>query len=310
MNSSNPTWRPFQRPAKAGCGVLSDVIGADGAKAIAQASGIRFHATGDTGLPKQDMQEPVADAMAADLNPDDSAGSPAFFLHLGDVIYFNNTDPGYLEQFYQPYKQYPGKIIAIAGNHDGEVKGGKQPKTLVAFKKNFCPPQPTVHQSAGTIYREMVAQPGVYWHLDCPFLDLIGLYTNVADGPGYLAEAPGGSAQMKWFGQRLDAIAKARSTADKRRAFILCLHHPPYSNGGHAGSPCVVTALQSAFDSAKIIPDVVLAGHSHNYQRHTRRLQFAGEKWEIPYYRCRIWRPQSKRVSGGEGPTDLGYNLR
>lgn len=85
--------------------------------------------------------------MAADLKLDDSAGSPAFFLQLGDVIYFNNTDPGYLDQFYQPYKPYPGKIIAIAGNHDGEVKGGNQASTLLAFKKNFCPPQPTVKVS-------------------------------------------------------------------------------------------------------------------------------------------------------------------
>ncbi len=271
-------------PHKGGLWSLRDVIGADGANAIAQAGRIRLHATGDTGLPKQDMQEPIAEAMATDFQPDDLVGSPAYFLHLGDVIYFNNTDPGYLEQFYQPYKHYPGKIIAIAGNHDGEVRGGNQSATLVAFLKNFCPPQPTVHAAAGTILREMVAQPGVYWHLDCPFLDLIGLYTNVADGPGYLVEAPGGPAQMKWFGKRLDAIAKARSTPGKRRALILCLHHPPYSNGGHAGSPRVVTALQSTFDAAKIIPDVVLSGHSHNYQRHTRRLQFAGESWEIPYF--------------------------
>ena len=271
-------------PRKGGLWGLSDVIGTAGANAIAQAGRICFHATGDTGLPKDNMQEPVAEAMAADLKPDDSAGSVAFFLHLGDVIYFNNTDPGYLEQFYQPYKPYPGKIIAIAGNHDGEVKGGNQSATLVAFLKNFCPPQPTVHSAAGTIFREMVAQPGVYWHLNCPFLDLIGLYTNVADGPGYLSEAPGGPAQIKWFRKRLAAIAKARSAAGQRRALILCLHHPPYSSGGHSGNPQEVTALQSAFDAAKIIPDVVLSGHSHNYQRHTRRLNFGGENWEIPYF--------------------------
>src|SRR5258708_39561512 len=95
-------------PHKGGLWSLRDVIGADGANAIAQAGRIRLHATGDTGLPKQDMQEPIAEAMATDFQPDDLVGSPAYFLHLGDVIYFNNTDPGYLEQFYQPYTHYPG----------------------------------------------------------------------------------------------------------------------------------------------------------------------------------------------------------
>jgi hypothetical protein len=70
-------------------------------------------------------------------------------LHLGDVIYYDNTDKGYLEQFYVLYKRYPGKIIAIPGNHDSELfkfdgASTGPTKTLAAFMKNFCQPVPAV----------------------------------------------------------------------------------------------------------------------------------------------------------------------
>ena len=88
------------------------------------------------------MQEYVADAMAADFDIAHPERSPAFFFHLGDVNYFDNTDKGYQEQFYVPYKRYPGKIIAIPGNHDGEIykydgSSVGQKTTCAAFIRNF-----------------------------------------------------------------------------------------------------------------------------------------------------------------------------
>jgi hypothetical protein len=40
--------------------------------------------------------------------------------------------------FYTPYRHYPGKIVAIPGNHDGEVKTPIDGPSLSAFQANFC----------------------------------------------------------------------------------------------------------------------------------------------------------------------------
>ena len=43
---------------------------------------------------------------------------PAFFYHLGDVVYFAGDISMYGDNFYQTYKDYPCFIVAIPGNHD------------------------------------------------------------------------------------------------------------------------------------------------------------------------------------------------
>jgi hypothetical protein len=145
---------------------LADVIGTQGSKGIENSGALRLHAVGDTGRSANSPQGDVAQAMQADFDVSKPAGSPAFFLHLGEVIYGPNKDQQYRPEFYEPYMHYPGKIIAIAGNHDGEVFPQTDPKTLNAFLANFCAPSQKVPPIAGTIYRETMNQPGVYWLLD------------------------------------------------------------------------------------------------------------------------------------------------
>src|SRR3954470_9707738 len=100
---------------------LDDVIGDVGLQEVLQAGAIRFHAVGDTGRPGGgERQVEVADDMALDFHPQGAGQNPAFFLHLGDVIYGPDKKNGYLDQLFRPYCSYPGKIIAIPGNHDGD----------------------------------------------------------------------------------------------------------------------------------------------------------------------------------------------
>ncbi|MBS1502918.1 MAG: metallophosphoesterase, partial [Bacteroidetes bacterium] len=124
---------------------LSDVVGSQDATDIENEGFITFHAVGDTGEPHGTWQETVADAMTADYDISHPASCPAFFFHLGDVDYYDNTPDGYMAQFYKPYKSYPGKILAIPGNHDGELfKYNGQPtgqtKPCEQFMHNFCQP--------------------------------------------------------------------------------------------------------------------------------------------------------------------------
>src|SRR5579863_2044813 len=107
---------------------LEDFIPPEVAQAIAAAKKITFHAVGDTGAAKVNATQTVAvaiqheasvaDAMAADVE-NGGAGGPAFFFHLGDVVYSFGEDQYYYDQFYDPYREYDRPIFAIAGNHDG-----------------------------------------------------------------------------------------------------------------------------------------------------------------------------------------------
>ena len=277
---------------------LDDVIGHAGAAAVKASGKMIFHAFGDSGNPQVENQEMVADAMTAEYDTTQPAASPAFLFHMGDVIYYDNTDAGYHAQFYAPYKRYPGKIIAIPGNHDGELfkfdgASTGQKKTLAAFQRNFCQPTPTVPPAAGSIYRQMVSQPGVYWRLDAPFADVLGLYSNVGETSGFISDPQIGTAQKAWLVATIKRIVKARTTGP-RKALILAVHHPLYSNGGHEASIGMRTDLDDACHMGGLMPDVVLTAHAHNYQRYTRRASFGGANLEIPVHHRgngRTWHP-------------------
>jgi calcineurin-like phosphoesterase family protein len=112
--------------------------------------------------------------MTKDYLADVEANNPAFFLHLGDVIYGHEKETLYRDEFYRPYKDYPGKILAVAGNHDGEIFAKTDPTPLKAFLETFCAKSAVVPPIADEvrIFRQTMTQPGVYWLLNCPFLQI------------------------------------------------------------------------------------------------------------------------------------------
>jgi hypothetical protein len=275
---------PIPPPRQPNTIALADIIGAAGVEEIQNAGAIRFHAVGDTGRDKGGSeQHDVAMEMTNDYHPDAGGNNPAFFLHLGDAIYGTHKDLLYRDQYYSPYKNYPGKIIAIAGNHDGETFPGTDPKPCGAFLANFCVTAagvPPIAQGVG-IFRETMTEPGVYWLLDAPFAQIVGLYSNVVDGPGYLTGAANDHSQITWLNATLATLATQRR--QNRKALIVAVHHPPFSAGGHSGSPEVLSVLDAACKQAGIMPDAVLSGHAHNYQRYTRRVNLTGRPVEIPF---------------------------
>jgi Calcineurin-like phosphoesterase len=258
---------------------LADIIGKSGEQAILASGKIIMHLAGDTGVPEIDhetRQVMVADAMAMDYNAADPAGSPAFFLHLGDVIYGPNPN-SFLDQFYRPYMHYPGKIIAIPGNHDGESI-----EKMAAFQKYFCAATATVPPIAGSIFRQTMTQPGVFWFLDAPFVQIIGLYSNSAENPGFISGATPGQEQKQWLVETLKAV-KASRPGNGRKALLFATHHPPYSSGGHSGSTEMLADIDDACNQAGIMPDAFFSGHAHSIQRYTRSVAFGGKTLSIPY---------------------------
>jgi hypothetical protein len=321
--SDNPVW------------TLADVVGQERAGQIEATGAVRIHMTGDTGggefpVDKHtgqlhfgrlspsvvDAQVAVARAMNADLDPSRPGESPAFFFHLGDVNYFNNTAVGYHEQFYVPYEEYGGKIIAIPGNHDGEVILGNQPSTCIEFMRNFCPPHPTIPPAANPIVREMSAQPGVYWWLQMPFLDLIGLYSNVAEGPGHIRGKIPGEHQYEWLKEALKKIVQSRQGGD-RKALIVATHHPPITaklfdpqDPGHSPSDEMGKDLDDAFNEAGVWPEAIVSAHVHNYQRFTRTVEMPkGGVRKVAYLICGAGGRSAQAVLGGHGQQKNGIRF-
>jgi hypothetical protein len=273
---------PIPAPARTPLMSLDDIIGAQGSQEVQSAGSIKFHAVGDTGRSANSPQGDVAEAMVKDFDIGKPGLSPAFFFHLGDVIYGPNKDQQYRPEFYEPYVHYPGKIIAIPGNHDGEVFPSTDTKTLGAFLTNFCAPSQKVPAIAGTIYRQTMNQPSVYWLLDAPFVQIVGMYSNAAENPGFISGTIPGQAQKTWLTKTLQGIAADRQ-AGKRKALVFATHHPPYTAGGHSPSTEMLADIDSVCQQAGVMPDLFLSGHAHSYQRYTREMNFGGKALQIVY---------------------------
>lgn len=287
---------------------LADIIGAKSASDIEQRGRLLFHSTGDTGKGADSPQGDVAAAMTTDFNIDKPNESPAFFLHLGDVIYNHTKDQNYRQEFYEPYMHYPGKIVAIPGNHDGEVFSKTDPVTLHAFLANFCAPSAQVPPVAGSIFRETMTQPGVFWLLDAPFIHIIGLYSNSAENPGFISGTIPGQTQKNWLVKVLKAIAKGRE-GGARKHLLFATHHPPFSSAGHSGSTEMLNDIDDACRQAAIMPDIFLSGHSHTFQRYTRRMSFGGKNIAIPFIVCGIGGFNAQTIAPATGQIEGDHTL-
>jgi|HubBroStandDraft_6_1064221.scaffolds.fasta_scaffold38039_1 uncharacterized protein YukJ len=255
---------------------LGDVLGAAAIRKIQDAGQLVFHMVGDTGAPalqKLKGEDSVANLMASDFDTKSDADRPKFFFHLGDVVYFYGEPDYYYSQFYKPYQNYPAPIFAIPGNHDG-ITYDKSMESLAGFKAAFCDTKPQHWKAAGGITRTTMTQPGVWFTLDAPYVSIIGLYSNCAEGPGYLDDQ-----QLLFFYKELTRL-KADRQSGKIAAILLAVHHPPISfTSTKPSSTNMSKKLDDACNQAGIWPDAVLSGHTHFYQRATRMV---GSR-QIPY---------------------------
>jgi Calcineurin-like phosphoesterase len=270
---------------------VAEVIGADAVAQIQQSGQIVFQTAGDTGAGKHEDLGQVVGIMAMDFHRPNPADRPAFFFHLGDVTYnlvFGEVESKaamYQPQFYSPYADYPGKILAIAGNHDSNPQ--EDPHSIDVFQANFCAPLPQTPAELNTILqsptRTPMYQPGVFFRLDAPFVQILGLFSNGGEYEGVIRGGVVGNAQWQFLGEQLKEIKNARDQGE-RRAFLLAVHHPPFSGGGgHSGSGQMLKDLDAAFKTAGIAPDAVVSGHAHNYQRFTRTVPLNGKAMQVPY---------------------------
>ena len=233
-----------------------------------------FHMLGDTGSAKMPQyQQMVANQMAAQFKeaclPEDQ---PKFLYHLGDVVYHFGEAEEYYRQFFKPYKNYPAPVFAIAGNHDSDVNPSPRSPylSLDSFMKVFCNNKQQAIDLAEDSDRKTMIQPNVYWTLVTPLANIIGLYSNVPKF-GYIS-----NTQKDWFVNELRT-----ASLQKEKALVVCIHHAPYSaDNNHGSSRPMIQFLESAFEAAGVLPDIVFSGHVHNYQRFSKKYP---SKKEVPF---------------------------
>ncbi len=216
---------------------------------------IVFHVVGDTGGIKDgEFQDNVAAQMVDHLNSG-KGGKPQFCYHVGDVVYYTGMRDDYYAQFYEPYSQYDVPIFSIPGNHDGEVDDPAVQTSLDGWVDYFMQGEPDVDPISKDAPRVQLNLPNVYWTLVTPLATIIGMYTNVPEHGSI------DSTQQQW-------VTHEFSTAPKDRALILALHHPIYSfDVYHSGSSKMADVLENAIRDTGRVPNLVLSGHVHNYQR-------------------------------------------
>jgi hypothetical protein len=265
---------------------LADVLGSAVVQQIQSSGQIVFHSVGDTGGVKEPSHQfAVADCMTDDLTGKDyGSGRPAFFYHLGDVVYFFGQERYYYDQFYDPYRDYAGPIFAIPGNHDGELFPSEPVSySLQPFYENFCSKTPGKDPAAKGFARTTMTQGGVYFTLNAPFTKIIGLYSNTGESVGVISGGVVGTQQTSFLLAQLQAAAAQRKQSGATPfALIIAVHHPPFTiSSEHFPSPQMLAEIDAACKSAGIWPDLVLSGHAHLYERYTRVIKADGR--QIPY---------------------------
>jgi hypothetical protein len=265
---------------------LEQVFGGN-AKAIANITAqgqIVFHATGDCGnVSGPKTQNEVTDKLLSDFNEAHPMETPQFAFLLGDVIYNFGEAKYYYDQFYEPYRDYPAPILAVAGNHDGMVSPEAHVASLEAFERNFCAQTFEVSPDAGTLSRTAQIQPGVFFTFDAPFVRILAIYSNMLEDPGVIQNATIGDSQIQFLKAALTRVKTENYTG----ALLFAHHHPPYtaSHGGgqHGWSVQMLADMDAVCEEVGVWPHAVLCGHVHNYQRFTRTRP---DGTQIPYIAC------------------------
>jgi acid phosphatase type 7 len=237
---------------------------------IEQSGKLVFHTVGDTGgVNTPTYIDGVTRFMECDFSyTAKPADRPSFFYHLGDVVYYDGESANYWPEFYEPYLQYPAPIVAIPGNHDGDLNPSTGETSLQGFVRNFCSQSAVISPDNRDAPRRTMTQPNVFWTFNTPLVTIIGMYSNCPEG-GQI-----GDTQSQWFVSELKA-------ASSSLPLILAIHHPIYSAyGSHPGSTRLKQLLEESCAQAKRAPDVVLSGHVHDYQRFSASLY---NKKNVPF---------------------------
>jgi calcineurin-like phosphoesterase family protein/hemolysin type calcium-binding protein len=156
-------------------------------------------------------------------------------LTLGDQAYEHGTEAQFRHCYRPTWGKYKKHTKPTTGNHDYQTSRAK-------------PYFDYFGRRAGKPSKGYYAYDRGSWHL-------VALNSNCKEVPG---GCEAGSPQLRWL--------KANLAANKdKKCTLAYMHHPRFSSGKEHGSIYHVQPLWDALYAAGV--DVVLSGHSHNYER-------------------------------------------
>ena len=178
------------------------------------------------------------------------------FLQLGDVAYYDGSESDFQKNYFQVYQNYrtmkQTPIYNALGNHEycnGTCYGNFAGIASANIFENF-----TTAEAGG-----VASGTERYYSFNHGNIHVISIDAFGTDGGLHVYDA--GSAQNLWL---INDLA-----ANTQKWTIVIVHAPPYSKGKHdsdAEAEMIgIRSLVPLFDQYNV--DLVLAAHSHNYER-------------------------------------------
>ncbi len=212
----------------------------------ATAQAIRFWVTGDQGAAGE-LQNRVRDAMLSWIKQQPLADktAPDFWLTLGDNAYRSGSNKQFQENFFTPYasilKHTP--VWPAYGNHDAR---------RWAFFNIFD--FPTQAEAGG-----VASSTEKYYSFDYADLHVVMLNSHSS-------RIQKNSKMLRWLKKDL--------AQTKQQWLVVAFHHPPYTKGSHNSDSLTDSFGRMRNVRQYVLPilekagvDVVMAGHSHMYER-------------------------------------------
>ncbi len=179
---------------------------------------------------------------------------PDVWIWLGDNAYENGKDEEYQKNVFDIYQKdflQQTALYPSPGNHD---YAGKHDSTIPSYFKIFNLP---INGEAGGVPSGTEA----YYSFDYGNVHLISLNTEDQHQDGTFVYS-GKGAQFEWLEKDLKA--------NKLPWIIVYFHKPPYTKGSHDSDKendliLMRQNVTNLFQKYKV--DIVIAGHSHVYER-------------------------------------------
>ncbi len=181
------------------------------------------------------------------------------WLLLGDNAYNYGYDSEYQTRFFEPYQNdrimKQTVLFPTPGNHDYGATGTAQSDHIMPYYSNFSLPSNGEVGGVPSGHKEYYS----YNYANIHFVSLDSYGTETGNNFRlYDATSP----QITWL--------KADLTANTQKWTVLYWHHPPYTMGSHNSD----NENELRFIRENVVPileqykvDLVLCGHSHNYER-------------------------------------------
>lgn len=218
------------------------------------------------------------------------------WLLLGDNAYSSGLDSEYQTNFFQPYQNdrimKQTVLFPTPGNHDYYATGTAQQDHITPYYSNFSLPSNAEVGGVASGHKEYYS----YNYANIHFISLDSYGTETANNYRiYDAISP----QIMWL--------KADLAANTQKWTILYWHHPPYTMGSHNSD----TEDELKFIRQNVVPileqykvDLVLCGHSHNYER-SRLMK--GHTGLEPSFNAAIHNPTSSSGKYDGSPDSCPY---